>query len=385
MEILTDTIKIIQKVLKYDKKINNYKIALIRALNDIALTYAGVQGKGSGIAVPLSLIADLWIGYYWPFMDEQNPVYQGGFREGAIDVAFRNELTRLKELWKSSATGSDRPSDGIILVSELVSGGSNVSPEMTASYAKCVSTLVQAIQQPIRYAGDSNLQFQVFSKCQKISEIDTKTVTLPYRTEREPFTVVSDEMWESFKFYSLYIEALCLHEWAIFVENADLNGSGADRGKVYFALTDRPDSRRPLQWERNQFELMLMEGHDLRCFWTNKKLTAENYDVDHIIPVTTFPINELWNLVPSESAFNRWTKRDKMPDLSWNETMRLRLPAVYQSYFDRPNMRNVLERGVSYRFGAGQISDAQDLTDAALKLIFAVAESRNTPTFSKPA
>ncbi|WP_425387991.1 hypothetical protein [Deinococcus marmoris] len=27
--------------------------------------------------------------------------------------------------------------------------------------------------------------------------------------------------------------------------------------------------------------------------------------MDHIIPVSTYPINELWNLVPAEPFFNR--------------------------------------------------------------------------------
>lgn len=56
--------------------------------------------------------------------------------------------------------------------------------------------------------------------------------------------MIDDIVWESFKFYSLYVEALCLHEWSLFVEESDRNGSLIDRGKVYFILTDRPDSRR---------------------------------------------------------------------------------------------------------------------------------------------
>ncbi|GGI74208.1 HNH endonuclease domain-containing protein [Deinococcus wulumuqiensis] len=374
-------VKVIQKVVKHDKKTNNYKIALIRALNDLALTYAGIQGRGAGVAVPLKLIADLWLGYYWPFVSEQKPVYQGGFREGAADVVFRHELTQLKCLWKNTELGSDRPSDGVLLVSEVVKG--NVSTEVRNSYDRCVKVLIRAIQQPIRYAGDGNVQFSVFTRVKRIPELDPHTVTLPHQNASELFTVVDDGMWEDFKFYSLYIEALCLHEWALFVESADRDGSGTDRGQVYLALTDRPDSRRPLSWERNQFELLMMEGKGLRCFWTDKPLTPQNYDVDHIIPITTFPINELWNLVPSESEFNRFKKRDRMPDQTWLPVMRERLPHIYQTYFDRHNMRSILERGVNHRFGVGSIGDAQELSEAAIRLIFAIADSRNTPTFAR--
>ena len=69
-----------------------------------------------------------------------------------------------------------------------------------------------------------------------------------------------------------------------------------------------------------------MEGEKLRCFWTNHPLNPENYDIDHIIPISTFPINELWNLVPCESGFNRNIKRDKMPDATWQPVLQERLP-----------------------------------------------------------
>ena len=37
------------------------------------------------------------------------------------------------------------------------------------------------------------------------------------------------------------------------------------RGDVYTLLTDRPDNRRPLDWERNQIDLLMMEGRVFEC------------------------------------------------------------------------------------------------------------------------
>lgn len=381
MNSVMSPIKTIQQVLKHDRKTNNYKIALVRALNDLALTYAGVQGRGAGVAVPLRLIADLWLGYYWPFMSVEQPVYQGGFREGTADVVFRRELTHLKTLWQKTELGSNRPSDGMVLVSEIVNG--NASAELQASYERCIRELIKAIRQPIRYAGVGNAQHGVFTAPQRSSDMHPQVVRLPHQGEGELFTVVDDAMWESFKFYSLYIEALCLHEWALFVEASDRDGSGTDRGMVYQALTDRPDSRRPLTWERNQLELLMLEEGGLRCFWTGKLLDASSYDVDHIIPVSTYPINELWNLVPANSEYNRFTKRDRMPDLSWQPVMAERLPQLYQAYFDQPAMRSTLKKGVQHRFGYTMIESAQDLSESAIQLIYAIGESRNTPTFGR--
>lgn len=57
-EPLQDVGKIIQSVLRHDKKLNTFKLALIRALNDTALSFAALQGKGHGIAVPLRTLAE---------------------------------------------------------------------------------------------------------------------------------------------------------------------------------------------------------------------------------------------------------------------------------------------------------------------------------------
>lgn len=67
-------------ILKHDTKTTSYKIALLRAINDVVLLYPATQGQD--VAVPLSRLAELWVAYYWPFADAQAPIYQGGLAEG---------------------------------------------------------------------------------------------------------------------------------------------------------------------------------------------------------------------------------------------------------------------------------------------------------------
>jgi len=46
---------------------------------------------------------------------------------------------------------------------------------------------------------------------------------------------------------SLWIEALCIHEWCLFTERVQQeNQQKVHRGSIYQLLTDRPDNRRPL-------------------------------------------------------------------------------------------------------------------------------------------
>jgi hypothetical protein len=82
-------------------------------------------------------------------------------------------------------------------------------------------------------------------------------------------------LWHAFSSLSLYIEALCIHEWCLFSEGLAAGDDLVDRGRVYYLLTDRPDNRRPLTWERIQIDLMLMEGQTFHCPWTQRALSRQ--------------------------------------------------------------------------------------------------------------
>lgn len=68
---------VISAILRHDDKQTSYKIALLRAINDIALTFPDMHTLGRDVAIPLRVLADAWIGYYWPFVDPDAPIYQG--------------------------------------------------------------------------------------------------------------------------------------------------------------------------------------------------------------------------------------------------------------------------------------------------------------------
>lgn len=159
VEPTQDVSKLIQSILRHDKKLNTFKLALIRALNDTALNFAAVRGKGHGIAVPLRTLAQWWMGYYWPFMDSEHPIMQGPrmTRAGVVrqDVAFRKALTELKELWRISPFGSERPSDGLVLVSEMRADAyaPEYGPELRQKYGQALRAVMRCVEQPITYAG----------------------------------------------------------------------------------------------------------------------------------------------------------------------------------------------------------------------------------------
>ncbi|MBN1451315.1 MAG: hypothetical protein JW963_09905, partial [Anaerolineales bacterium] len=88
---------VISTILKYDTKVTSYKIALLRAINDVVLAFPDIRNLGCDVAIPLRVLAEFWLAYYWPFVDPDQPVMQGPCsRRGGVlrnDMVFRTALT----------------------------------------------------------------------------------------------------------------------------------------------------------------------------------------------------------------------------------------------------------------------------------------------------
>ena len=57
LSMLTAGDKVISTILKHDNKVTSYKIALLRAINDIVLSFPDVHGGAIDEAVPLRMLA----------------------------------------------------------------------------------------------------------------------------------------------------------------------------------------------------------------------------------------------------------------------------------------------------------------------------------------
>ncbi len=83
---------IISSILRHDRKVTSYKIALVRAINDVALSFPDLASPGQDVAIPLWMLAEWWIVYYWPFVGD-DPIRQGPQAQTGSnvtnDMAFR--------------------------------------------------------------------------------------------------------------------------------------------------------------------------------------------------------------------------------------------------------------------------------------------------------
>lgn len=379
----------IATILKHDNKTTSYKIALLRAINDVVLMYPDVARQGQPVAVPLSCLAELWVAYYWPFADAQLPIYQGARAirdEGTRnDIAFRPALANLRAEWQQLVQLTPQPADGFFLLTEMRTPRRRVtySPALQQAYRQTVAATAKAIQMPIKYAGPGH--WSVFDAPARYDQLPPTVLPLPGTQQHDTCVVVPASLWEAFHRLSLYVEALCLHEWCLFTEGVTQdNDRQAARGEIYTLLTARPDNRRPLSWERNQVDILLHENHYFTCPWTQKRLTqSQHYDLDHLLPLAVYPVNELWNLLPVDREFNQHTKRDKIPNAQRLAAAEPLLAAAYSTYNQSPALQKAVREDAALRF-AGLSTDhtfAAMLASCAVRFINDVAAARYVQRF----
>jgi hypothetical protein len=381
---------IISTILRHDRKVTSYKIALLRSINDVVLSFPDLRNLYRDVAVPLRVLAQWWVAYYWPFVHPNAPILQGvravQGKKSKNDMAFRPQLTELRCEWEKIVGAVSSASDGFFLVNELrIPRKYQTYPHsLHLAYESALNAISKTIEMPVRYAGPDN--WTVFRQPVKYADISSQAVSIPGTKIIDKCLVVEYNLWQNFQEMSLWVEALCIHEWCLFTEGVQQdNGQVIERGVIYQLLTERPDNRRPLTWERNHIDLLLLEGKQFICPWTAKQIThGIKYDLDHLLPVSIYPINELWNLVPADPNFNSYTKRDRLPGLERLQQAQPSLELAYKHYSSSNSLSVALTEDSAVRFSTisiNTISFPLSLSTAVIDLINVVAESRNLARF----
>lgn len=377
---------VISTILKHDSKVTSYKFALVRAINDVALFFPDLRDPDKNIAIPLKLLAQFWVAYYWPFVKPDEPILQGqGINKN--DIRFRPQLTEMRRIWEKPIGGTSRPSDGFFLINELrIQRRYETYPkELHKAFCKSLDQITKAMTEgPIKCSGPGN--WTVFDKPIKYSDIDGSVVSIPGTQQNDECLIISSQLWRTFQKMSLWIEALCIHEWCLFSERVKQeNQQKVHRCHIYRLLTDRPNKRIDLSWEKDCIKDLLREGKEFICPWTEKRITnGTKYDLDHLLPLSLYPINELWNLVPADPDFNSTTKRDRLPPPEKLQQAKPHLELAYSQYGTSQSLAIALKSDAALRFST--VSDdgglfSVSLANAVINLIDIVGESHNIARF----
>ncbi len=280
----------IEGILNRDRKVATYKLALFRALADIATQEprAARWLPGGRVAIPMERIAKRWLKYYWPIMASQRFVPQSQ-AEGAGNlqqpVAFRAPLQALVQQFTGQGAHSG------LSAWHLASTAGRLPASIRELEAQALQSIANTIRAgPVTYSGGALESGRVF-------EYDAK----------EKAVLMADGLWRELCLLGHWIVDAVIVRWAALTERF-AHRQGLSSGDVLTLLLAQPEPERATAHAR---EVYLAAGPG-RCVWSGKELSKRTLAVDHVIPFALWGNNDLWNLVPSHTTINGH-KSDKLP------------------------------------------------------------------------
>ena len=289
----------IESILNADKKVATYKLALIRALCDMALTaQARACWEPDGrVSIPITDIAERWILFYWPLVDSREFLPQiNGESTGGKPIAFRSALAEL--------VGHFARQGGLNGFARMRSDR-RLSPEEARLYGRVLRIVTNTIVKgPVKYAGGAR-GVQEF-------EFDTATRRV----------LVDGGVWEELTLMGHWIRDAVVLRWAGMTWR--LSAGVLPRGKILDRLVLTSD---PARFDESVRRFYAGLRPDLECVWTGRKLIGD-FDVDHAIPFALWQDSSLWNLFPAAKSVNI-QKRDMLPS---REIVRTRSERIVENW-----------------------------------------------------
>lgn len=297
-----EVLKHINAIIERENKTSTYKFALLRAIIEIIRSDSRFIEPGQDrCRIPLSMIAEKWILYYYPLLQQDERIIQISQRSMAFEIGFRPVI----EYYKNAG-------DVSLLYTHLRDG--TVPTSILDDTEALIRQVAQTIRNmPMRYIGSSifNREYGLFNYHAAPKHIRF-SLNDPYR-RIYGLGMVSfpRDYFEVFSLFGSYIlgEGGLLNQWADFCVRSTPDG-GVQKHRVLNLLSLAPVLERDMKHAKETYARLIESKGSLYCVWTHRSL--DKYDIDHVIPFSAHFNNDLWNLLPSHPSVNR-NKSDKIP------------------------------------------------------------------------
>ena len=274
---------LVESVLNRDKKDATYKLALFRALAEIAQTQshlAAYTAEGK-VRLPLQTIAEKWILYYWPIFESELFIPQRtNERAGeGLGVAIRKPLNELIQQFQGAGGLTGFYSDW---------KGGRLSGDAERVFNKTLRQFQSTIHtMPAKHAGGGH--YDVF-------QYDSRDKSL----------AMDVALWRELCLMGSWIRDATILRWA---EQTEVFAKGEVKASVVIdRLLLAPDQGRNVNEAQKYFSSLSSRP----CVWSQRELVGKAFDVDHAMPFSYWRNNDLWNLFPASPEINA-KKSDRLP------------------------------------------------------------------------
>ncbi|MBA6222629.1 methyltransferase domain-containing protein [Colwellia sp. MB02u-18] len=309
----TGAFPFIRHVALNDGKSATHKLALLRVLLHIADGHAGAVLRrepspfGDRVILPVGLVALYWCHQYKDLIDSHN-IFQTLNKNPNMGFMKANGWQKLTHRSASDyRIGNLFTGDDAIALHKTLSAAVSNIKTMPCRYITFPN------RESNRETNSDNTVFEVASKTVKAKDsifLDLQTL------EQWGEFSLPESTWLAFNRYACWIEPVLVNEWvktmASYAGNAQYKAP-ENQYKLAQALNWEEPKRSTIE-VRNRFELIqdtLPNNEKIQCVWSAKSL-KQQYDIDHSMPFSRWPNNDLWNLLPTDSQVNN-QKSDRLP------------------------------------------------------------------------
>jgi len=120
-------------------------------------------------------------------------------------------------------------------------------------------------------------------------------------------------IWRALSRFDVWIEPAIVAEWIRLMHGYALR-QGRKLNEATIAQAMHWSAPERIVAEARQRAISVIEsGQPLHCVWSGIRLSKDRLDIDHCFPWSSWPCDDLWNLLPSTRSVNQHEKRDRLP------------------------------------------------------------------------
>jgi SAM-dependent methyltransferase len=293
----TGAFPLIRNIVVNDNKSSTYKLALLRSVLRIAEGHPGavLERTDNYVVLPLGLVSLYWMKLFKPLLAQS--VQQSGNSAKGLGFVKPDGWEKLNSF----------PNNDFFI------GALYADKELSQAVYKTLKDISATIKEmPAKYTKYANSSERVF-------QVETSRTTKPkesllldhaFLSSLGKFMVPS-HVWDALTRFSVWIEPALINEWLSLMASYKTNQLNQLTKSDYLNLLNWDDPTRSTQKVRMRVE-ELMQQQAVQCCWSGSKIRLNNYAVDHAIPFSRWPNNDLWNLLPTHFSINA-KKSDKLP------------------------------------------------------------------------
>lgn len=293
----TGAFPLIRNIVVNDSKSSTYKVALMRSLLRIAEGHPGaiISQDEKYVTLPLGLVAVYWMKLFKPLLDtfsmQQNSNANVGL--GFVKVNGWDQLSAL--------SGND-----------VYLGAKFIEEKQARAFHQTIKDIVRTIKNmPVKYITLPGTDKSVFEvEIYRTKKLNQVTLDFDYLSSIGKINIPT-EIWNALTRFSIWIEPTLVNEWINLMSGYANNQKRGFGRADYFEALRWENPERSTQAVRSRVNYMLSENR-VKCCWSGKELTANDYVIDHAFPFARWPNNDLWNLLPTKTKVNS-IKSDKLP------------------------------------------------------------------------